>query len=66
MQNILKIRELFHLAFLRALARKIPASSFAVKGGSNLRFFFSSDRYSEDIDLDIHALRASSGSALPT
>jgi len=52
--NTMKMREFFHLAFLRALVRKVPTSSFAVKGGSNLRFFFSSDRYSEDIDLDIH------------
>jgi len=51
--GILETREFFHLAFLRALARKVPASSFAVKGGSNLRFFFASNRYSEDIDLDI-------------
>jgi len=42
------------LTFLRALVRKVPTSSFAVKGGSNLRFFFSSYRYSEDIDIDIH------------
>ncbi|MBN2494559.1 MAG: nucleotidyl transferase AbiEii/AbiGii toxin family protein [Deltaproteobacteria bacterium] len=52
----MKTREFFHLAFLRALVRKIPESSFAVKGGSNLRFFFSSDRYSEDIDLDVHGV----------
>jgi hypothetical protein len=51
--GILEAREFFHLAFLRALARKVPASSFAIKGGSNLRFFFASNRYSEDIDLDI-------------
>jgi predicted nucleotidyltransferase component of viral defense system len=50
---ILEKREFFHLAFLRALVRKLPLSSFAVKGGCNLRFFFGSDRYSEDIDLDV-------------
>lgn len=29
---------------------------FALKGGCNLRFFFKSVRYSEDIDLDIHTV----------
>ena len=54
--------EVFHLVFLRALARAVPVSSFSLKGGGNLRFFFGSDRYSEDIDLDaagvgVHELR---------
>jgi len=40
----------------------VPMSSFALKGGSNLRFFFGSVRYSEDMDLDaweipVHTLR---------
>ena len=55
-------REAFHLEFLRALTRSVPLSSFVLKGGGNLRFFFGSDRYSEDIDLDardvaVHELR---------
>lgn len=46
--------ELFHLVFLRALvARGEDKSLFAVKGGCNLRFFFGSVRYSEDIDFDV-------------
>ncbi len=49
----LQLREIFHLEFLRRLGRKVPAASFAVKGGANLRFFFGSIRYSEDIDLDV-------------
>ncbi len=49
----LQLREIFHLEFLRRLGRKWPAGSFAVKGGANLRFFFGSIRYSEDIDLDV-------------
>ncbi len=49
----LQLREIFHLEFLRRLGRKLPAASFAVKGGANLRFFFGSIRYSEDIDLDV-------------
>lgn len=60
--NILQVREFFHLEFLRFLVRKIPPASFAVKGGANLRFFFASIRYSENIDLDVsdvpvHVLR---------
>src|SRR5438445_4467960 len=45
-------REVFHLAFLRAFGRSAPLSTFVVNGGGNLRFFFNSIRYSEDIDLD--------------
>jgi len=58
----LQQREVFHLAFLRALGRALPLASHALKGGSNLRFFFGSIRYSEDMDLDVsgvpvHVLR---------
>lgn len=52
----LQKREVFHLAFLRALGRSAPLSTFVVKGGCNLRFFFGSIRYSEDIDLDASGL----------
>lgn len=46
--------ELFHLLFLRALVAKGEDKSlFALKGGCNLRFFFGSVRYSEDMDLDV-------------
>lgn len=46
--------ELFHLVFLRALVAKGEDKSlFALKGGCNLRFYFRSVRYSEDIDLDV-------------
>lgn len=49
--------EAFHLMFLRALVRAVPLGNFSVKGGCNLRFFFDSPRYSEDIDLDVWDLR---------
>ncbi|HEY3248108.1 MAG TPA: nucleotidyl transferase AbiEii/AbiGii toxin family protein [bacterium] len=49
----LQKREIFHLVFLRILIQKFPVSKIALKGGSNLRFFFGSIRYSEDMDLDI-------------
>ena len=52
MSNDLEKREAFHLAFLRALGRSVSPESFVLKGGSNLRFFFGSGRYSEDMDLD--------------
>ena len=60
--NSLRLREVFHLTFLRELVRSVPLSAFALKGGSNLRFFFESPRYSEDMDLDamgipVHLLR---------
>ncbi len=45
--------ELFHLMFLRQFNMQIDASLYAIKGGCNLRFFFGSIRYSEDLDLDI-------------
>lgn len=45
--------ELFHLLFLRHLGEKVNKTHYALKGGCNLRFFFKSCRYSEDIDLDI-------------
>jgi predicted nucleotidyltransferase component of viral defense system len=45
---------LFHLVFLRALVAKGGDKGLvALKGGCNLRFFFGSIRYSEDMDLDV-------------
>ncbi len=46
--------ELFHLVFLRALVAKGEDKGLiALEGGCNLRFFFGSVRYSEDMDLDV-------------
>lgn len=45
--------ELFHLTFLSFLGRKLDKKQYALKGGCNLRFFFGSPRYSEDMDLDL-------------
>ena len=45
--------ELFHLQFVRLLCAGPDKDRFAIKGGCNLRFFFESVRYSEDIDLDV-------------
>jgi hypothetical protein len=52
----LQKREVFHLLFLRELVRSVPLSAFVLKGGTNLRFFFGSIRYSEDMDLDASGL----------
>lgn len=51
--NPIQKREIFHLLILRALVRSIPLSTFALKGGANLRFFFGSIRYSEDMNIDV-------------
>ncbi len=48
--------ELFHLCFLRLLSAGPDRNDFALKGGCNLRFFFDSVRYSEDLDLDVARL----------
>jgi predicted nucleotidyltransferase component of viral defense system len=48
-----QLREIFHLEFLRRLGGKLSPKSYAVKGGANLRFFFGSVRFSEDMDLDV-------------
>lgn len=52
----LQIREIFHHEFLRWFGRKVKADYYALKGGVNLRFFFNSTRYSEDMDLDVHSI----------
>jgi len=52
----LEAREIFHLEFLRAFTRIAKPAEFALKGGSNLRFFFASLRYSEDMDLDVQGI----------
>jgi len=48
--------ELFHLLFLSQLVRKLDKKLYALKGGCNMKFFFKSPRYSEDIDLDVQSI----------
>ena len=49
--------ELFHLLFLRALTAKADDKRLvALKGGCNLRFYFGSVRYSEDMDFDVSVI----------
>ncbi|MBU4369209.1 nucleotidyl transferase AbiEii/AbiGii toxin family protein [Patescibacteria group bacterium] len=55
--NPLQLREIFHLEFLRWLGKKINPSYYALKGGVNLRFFYNSFRYSEDVDLNARIIQ---------
>lgn len=48
--------ELFHLLFLSQLGRKVDKKLYALKGGCNMRFYFKSIRYSEDMDIDIQII----------
>lgn len=48
--------EIFHLIFLRVLKNHLDSNLYAIKGGCNLRFFFESIRYSEDIDFDVQVI----------
>ena len=56
MNTPLQIREVFHIEFLRWFARKMAADQYALKGGVNLRLFFKSIRYSEDMDIDVQEI----------
>lgn len=44
--------EILHLVFLQVLPSYLPVSDYVVKGGANLRLWYSSRRRSQDIDLD--------------
>lgn len=48
-----QLREVFHLIFLGQLLRVSDPTLYVLKGGTNLRFFFHSPRYSEDMDIDV-------------
>lgn len=51
-----QVVEFFHLAFLQVLQARLDQAHYVVKGGANLRYFFESLRYSQDIDLDAVAI----------
>lgn len=59
MHTPLQLREVFHLEFLRWFGRKVEAKFYSLKGGVNMRFFFNSFRYSEDMDLDAYGVGVS-------
>lgn len=48
--------ELFHLLFIAQLNIKLDKELYVIKGGCNMRFFFSSIRYSEDLDIDVRII----------
>src|ERR1700687_4137833 len=48
--------EQFHLLFLTQLGARLDKKFYALKGGCNLRFFWKSIRYSEDLDLDVRTI----------
>lgn len=50
-----QIREVFHFCFLDRLLKLSDPGLYILKGGVNLRFFFNSPRYSEDMDIDVVA-----------
>lgn len=60
MYSQLQLREIFHIEFLRYLAADMPPGLWALKGGVNLRLFFKSLRYSEDMDIDVNGLPVAS------
>lgn len=51
--STVQIIEFFHLSFLEALSKRVDPARYVLKGGTSLRYFFSSFRCSEGIDLDI-------------
>jgi predicted nucleotidyltransferase component of viral defense system len=62
MRSLLQHVECFHLIFLRMLEVRLARAQWVVKGGVNLRAWFGSLRYSEDLDIDVlrgsaHSLR---------
>lgn len=62
MRTALQHVECLHLVFLRLLESRLDRSTWVVKAGVNLRAWFGSLRYSEDLDIDAvrgssHALR---------
>jgi predicted nucleotidyltransferase component of viral defense system len=48
----IRMVEAFHLTFLRVFEARYDRAKYVVKGGVNVRAWFGSDRYSEDIDID--------------
>ena len=51
--------ECFHLSFCQRLGARVDRAFFCLKGGCNLRFYFQSFRYSEDIDFDVETISVS-------
>jgi predicted nucleotidyltransferase component of viral defense system len=56
--SISQVTELFHVAFLDLLSKRFEVDRYVLKGGANLRYFFGSVRYSQDVDLDVEGIPA--------
>ena len=52
MRSPLQHVECFHLALVRIMETRLDRTHWVIKGGVNLRAWFGSRRYSEDLDLD--------------
>jgi predicted nucleotidyltransferase component of viral defense system len=52
-RSSIEIIEAFHLVVLRVFQTRLNRASYVVKGGVNLRAWFGSLRYSEDLDIDV-------------
>ncbi|MEO1246199.1 MAG: nucleotidyl transferase AbiEii/AbiGii toxin family protein [Pseudomonadota bacterium] len=50
-----RIREVFHFCFLDRFLKLSNPGLYVLRGGANLRFFFNSPCYSEDMDIDVLA-----------
>jgi len=55
MLDDLQAREALHVLLLSKLSEGARPESFVLKSGVNVRLFFGSPRYSEDLDLDVDA-----------
>lgn len=55
MLSDIELREVFHFCFLEHLLKISDPNIYILKGGVNLRFYFKSPRYSEDMDIDVLA-----------
>ena len=55
MKSNIFLREVLHFCFLEQLLKLSDPKIYILKGGVNLRFFFNSPRYSEDMDIDVMA-----------
>jgi predicted nucleotidyltransferase component of viral defense system len=52
MRTAVQHLEAFHLSLLRIMEARLDRATWVVKGGVNLRAWFGSRRYSQDLDLD--------------
>ena len=54
--EVIQAVERFHLLFLSQLGTRVDKNLYGLKGGCNLRFYWKSIRYSQDIDFDVRTI----------